>query len=324
MSKKKNPEFEFIINGEKNTNEINKVTLDKYDQSIDFIFSIIFFENFYGEVSSISMFIKDDSSKNIFNTSEFISKFKDPKESIWNRNILEEFLQNLSNTIINPEKSILIKNNKSIKFEEKEKTLIEYLLFIFTPINCYKSNLIEDINEKFEIKFNGNVRNHRYQAYQSELSLVCNLSNFLPIAEMFLIYQDLLNEDNFELYLKVVKNMLEGGKENMKSAKECKFFKILCLFIEKYPKELFSIKILNAFLDIGKTIFKNNFESLCENYFKYILLNEKILSKYNENIQIKFWDNIQLFCESDKSQIENFINMNRICLNIQKCVVKNI
>ena len=100
----------------------------------------------------------------------------------------------------------------------------------------------------------------------------------------------------------------------MRCFKESKFFKIFSLFIEKYPKHLFTEKILEAFFKIGKTIFKNNIESLCSNYFKHILLNEKILAKYDENLQVIFWDNMFKFCESDKSQIESLINMNRMCL----------
>ena len=57
---------------------------------------------------------------------------------------------------------------------------------------------------------------------------------------------------------------------------------------------------------------KNKFESLCDNYFKYILLNGKILSKLEEIFQIAFWNNIYKFCESDKPQIEILININRL------------
>ena len=56
----------------------------------------------------------------------------------------------------------------------------------------------------------------------------------------------------------------------------------------------------------------NKFESLCDNYFKYILLNEKILLKLDENFHIVLWNNIYKFCESDKPQIEILININRL------------
>ena len=88
------------------------------------------------------------------------------------------------------------------------------------------------------------------------------------------------------------------------------------MFIEKFPPKLFTQRILNAFFELAKTLFinMNKGESICDNYFKHILLNEKILSKYNINLQIEFWNKLYLFCQSDKTQIETFININRICL----------
>ena len=133
---------------------------------------------------------------------------------------------------------------------------------------------------------------------------------------MFLVHQELLIEDNLELFLEIINNIITYRKENMKIIKKIKFFEILCLFLEKYPNNIFTSKILKILFLIGKNIFAsiNKFESLCANYFKYILLNEKILSKFDENLQITFWNNIYKFCESDKSQIEILININRLCL----------
>lgn len=87
----------------------------------------------------------------------------------------------------------------------------------------------------------------------------------------------------------------------------------MCLFLEKYPKNVFTEKVLDEFINIGKAIFKDDAE-LCKSYFKYILLNEKILFKYNSDFQIKFWNYIHLFCQSDITQIGNFINMHRLSL----------
>ena len=69
----------------------------------------------------------------------------------------------------------------------------------------------------------------------------------------------------------------------------------------------------------------NKFESLCDNYFKYILLNEKILLKFDENFHTVLWNNIYKFCESDKPQIEILININRICASkdIKRYILSN-
>ena len=50
------------------------------------------------------------------------------------------------------------------------------------------------------------------------------------------------------------------------------------------------------------------------NYFNNILLNEKIISKYSENLQIEFWNELFKLWKDDKIQIETFLNMNRLCL----------
>jgi hypothetical protein len=164
------------------------------------------------------------------------------------------------------------------------------------------------------MKFTGNIRPHKYQCLQKKMGSMGVITNLLPIAEMFIIHPEMLNEKNFGRYLNIIKDLLNNRKYNMKFITDCSFFEILSLFIEKYPKHIFTLQILGSFTDIGKCMFGNNIESLSSIYFEHILLNEKILSKYSEDLQIKFWENILLFCQSDSSQIEVFVNMNRICL----------
>lgn len=150
-----------------------------------------------------------------------------------------------------------------------------------------------------------------------KLFLVNVIKNILPIPEMFLIHPKLLNEKNFQLFLEIIINILRFRKKNMKYFKDCKFFQILSLFIEKYPKNLFTEKTLEYFCEIGKCIFPSKFEILNSNYFKHILLNEKILSKYSEDLQVKFWNTLLLFTQSDEYQVSNYINMNKICFNFK-------
>ena len=174
--------------------------------------------------------------------------------------------------------------------------------------------MIENVLGPINMKFSGNIRPHKFHCYQKRAGDIGIITNILPIAEMFLIHPELLNENNFDIFLNIIKNLLNNRKHNMKYFSECSFFQILSLFIEKYPKTVFTEKTLTTFADIGKCMFVNNIESLSSIYFEHILLNEKILSKYSEDLQIKFWAQILLFCQSDSSQIEVFINMNRICL----------
>ena len=294
----KNNSFQIylFINGENNLTSFNSKT--KFDIKKDKIQSLSFFENFFGEVTSISMLTQNDNSKPIINSAEFLPIFKNFKEGFNKKKYLQKFID-------------IIKKGKDNNF-------MSNFVFCFTPFNFFNINnnfLIEDVFGNYELNIISpkNIRNHRYQFYQKKIYLVCDITNFLPIAELFLIYPSLLTETNLELFLNIIANIIDSRKRNVEAAKESHFFEILFIFIEKYPYQIFTEKVLNAFINIGKIMFKDNLD-LTEIYFKYILLNEKILSKYDKNLQIKFWTQMLLFCESDKEQLENKINMNRICL----------
>ena len=314
-----------FVNGENNLTsfQVKKINLTINDR----INSIKFFNNFYGEVSSISFLwsLKDYGFPGV-NASDFLLEFKNFNQGLWKKKKIDSFLK-----LLKEFDAIGIEKNKSKtvwkkpakiekKFEKNEKDsnrkLIDNLIFTFTPLNYFdkNKNMIENVLGPINMKFSGNIRPHKFHCYQKRAGDIGIITNILPIAEMFLIHPELLNENNFDIFLNIIKNLLNNRKHNMKYFSECSFFQILSLFIEKYPKTVFTEKTLTTFADIGKCMFENNIESLSSIYFEHILLNEKILSKYSEDLQIKFWAQILLFCQSDSSQIEVFINMNRICL----------
>ena len=291
----------------------------------DTINSIKFFNNFYGQVSSMTFLSsqKDFGFPGV-NASEFLLEFKQFKEGLWKKKKIEYFiklLQDFDAVGIEKAKSKTVwkKQINIEKFEKIEKEnakLIDNLIFIYTPLNYYEDNknILGNVVGSLNMKFTGNIRPHKYQCLQKKMGSMGVITNLLPIAEMFIIHPEMLNEKNFGRYLNIIKDLLNNRKYNMKFITDCSFFEILSLFIEKYPKHIFTLQILGSFTDIGKCMFGNNIESLSSIYFEHILLNEKILSKYSEDLQIKFWENILLFCQSDSSQIEVFVNMNRICL----------
>ena len=286
-----------------------------YDHTIEFV---ELFNNFYGEVSSVYMFSQKESGPPGVNSTSFLGELKNYKEGLWKKKKIDEFFQMIQKVyaIDLMSKSVYFKSAKVGSKEDKKKMLSDNLVFIFTPINYSKNrpDMVEDVLGQYQMQFSGNVRNHQFQNYQKKLLYVSDLNNFFPIAEMFLIYPETLNEQNFELFLLIISNMLNDRKQNLKNIKSYKFFNILSMFFEKYPQKIFTEKILNAFYNLAKVLFVNDFVTVCANYFKHILLNEKILSKYNINLQIEFWNKLYLFCQSDKTQIETFININRLCL----------
>ena len=287
----------FLINGENQLSPFKYPTTSiNYKDKIE---SIQFFNNFYGEVSSITILSQNkDFESSSVPPKEFLSEFKLYKEGLWKRKKISNFIKLLEKT------NTKRKNNLNI-------------LFMFTPLNrVYNNdeNMIENAYGTLMLKCSGNIKLHTYQCYQKKIYLINVINNVLPIPEMFLIHPLLLNETNFQLFLEIIINLLKFRKKNMQSFKESKFFQILSLFIERYPKHLFNEKTLEYFWEIGRCIFPSKFEILNSNYFKHILLNEKILSKYSEDLQVKFWNNLLLFTQSDKYQVSSYINMNKICL----------
>ena len=296
-----------FINGENKLTAIN--CKNNLNIETDYIKDLSFFENFFGEVTSITMLMQNDEKNYKLNTAEFLPVFKNFTKGFHKKKYLDKFIEIIS--------------------DEKNNKLINNLIFCFTCFNyynnawqenCDKNNnnnlIIDDIFGNYTLNIidqNNSIRNHRYQYYQKKIYLVCDITNFLPIAELFLIYPEILTEKNFGLFLHIIGNIINIRKRNVEAAKDSKFFDILFIFFEKYNYQIFTKKIMNAFFEIGKIMFQNNLD-LTANYFKHILLNEKILSKYDKNLQMKFWTQMLLFCQSDSQQLENIIKMNRICL----------
>ena len=315
---KKGIQFYFFVNGENVSTpyKIEKLTL-RQDSTIKYI---DFFNNFYGEVSSICMFSQTEQGNPGTNNTTFLSQLKNYSEGIWKKTKFDSFMKFLQtydsvDKDVHALKTVYIKNfnDKSI---DRRKTLYTNMTFLFSPMNTLskKPNVIEDTFGKYQMQYNGNIRIHKYQSYQKKLALVGGFSNFYPIAEMFLIYPETLTEQNLETFLMTINSALNYRKQNIKMVNKSKLIKILSMFMEKYPNKVYTEKILNVLFSLGRTLFTNNSESECSNYFNYILLNEKILSKFNENLQSNFWKQLYLFCQSDITQVEIFLNINRLCL----------
>ena len=316
--------FFFYINGE---NTLSPLALTKKSfTKNDCITSISFFSNFYGEVSSMVLLSQKESGNPSVNNIEFLEEFKSLKEGIWDKRSLDNFIIKLKNTdIVNKgvkklktqaeNKTNELKSTQTLT-AEKKKNLSENIIFIFAPFNFYnnKENVIKNVTSSLELKYTENIRPHKYQCYQKKLELMGVIPNILPIAEMYLVLPKILTEKNLEILIQIITNIVNNRTKNMEQLVDCEFFKIFALFLEKYPESVFTSKILTAFFELGACMFKSNMDKLTSNYFEHILLNEKILSKYNENLQIEFWKRIIKFFESDSTQIDTIVNMKRLSL----------
>ena len=304
--KKKNCQLSFFVNGE---NHVNYNKLDKFLLTKDtYINYIEFFTDFYGEVSSIAMISQQESGPPGIHNITYLSEFKNFKEGLWKKKLMNKFL------LISKKYGYIDKKGAPL-VHGKDKLLQDSFVFIFTPYNIYKSNFVDSTVGDYQMRISGTIRNHILISYQKKITLITNINNFYPIAEMFLMHPQTLSEENFSIYLNIFGNLLNARKHNLKRLNKSKIFRILSIFFEKYPNQVFTEKVLNAFFALGKTLFSNSgAEKLCSEYFTYILLNEKILTKYSQSLQSNFWTQLELYCQSDITQIESFFNINKICL----------
>ena len=187
--KEKAINFYFLLNGESQLNPIKYPNTDiTYKDKID---SIQFFNNFFGEVSSILLLSQNkDLESSLIPPSDFLSELKLFKEGLWKRKVLNNFfdlIKKVNNKKKNKLKIIFIFSAKNKINKEKEKK-IENII--------YNSN---NSNNNLFLNFTGNIRCHKYECYQKKLFLLNGITNILPIGELFLLHSSLLNNVNFEL-----------------------------------------------------------------------------------------------------------------------------
>ena len=139
----------FFINGENSLLPLKIKNLKL--QNNDIINSIVFFDNFYGEVTSISMLsLNHEDSLNIF--SQTLKYFVEFKTGLWKKRYLNNFMQFLQGITFSEKKN---------EGSEKEN-LSKKIVFIFTPFNynINQPNIVEDCLEKYNLTPAGNIRNH--------------------------------------------------------------------------------------------------------------------------------------------------------------------
>ena len=291
--------------------------------------SIKLFENFIGKVSSFMIISKVTEQKE----ANYYSNIK--KYGFYKNKILLDFI--LSN-----EKSYFAecknykylekcKSNKAISFYDfhLNKQNIKNMIAIFCPFAYNKfDNKVDDIFGHFVGVLGENDGVNNYIKNSKRIIKLGGINNLLPIIELMystiskskknkfnLVDGSILTQSTFYEFLNLIKIIVIGYTDNLINANKTSFFSSLSLFIEKFPPHLFTPKILQILLDIGKETFQNLDKwNSKENYINLILLNEKIISKYNAENQILLWKNIYSFFTSDATQIKEFFDIKKICL----------
>ena len=285
----------------RNPIQLTNTKLKKEDK----ICSINFFDNFYGEITSIIIFSQNQNDwfNILFKNSKI---FTEMKKGLWNKKSILNFIKNVKDSIYGGKK------------KDKEGGAVnmgEDFFSIFTPINYEIShpNVIGDSLGKYHLDIDGNIKNIKYYPFIKNLHQFCSINNFLPLAEMFIIYQkEVLNNKNFLKYFKLISKIVKE-KNNVIMMNTINFFKILGLYLEQIPKEYFNEDIINEFDNIGNIILSQDIKEIKSDFFAEILLNEKIISKYSINLRIIFWNKFLQLYSAKKENLENYLDIKNLC-----------
>ena len=245
--------------------------------------SITLFENLIGKITSILFFsyaIEEDKIKSFFSSMEeqgfyklkFLYKFllaNDKEYSQFSKNYkyYESFKNNIS------------KLPKIIDIGTKDQNIKNLMCFLCPFCYDHNKNQIDDVFGNFIGVLSDEDGVNNYINHYKKIKQIGGINNLLPIAELMLLTQsknknsDLncdnyinyklldkyaLTENTFLKYLTIIKKILIGKKHNLNDANNRKFFSSLGLFLEKFPRNIFTPKILNTFLEIGKEAFQYN------------------------------------------------------------------
>ena len=293
------------------------------------------FENFIGKISSILFFSFALNEKKIleqFTNVDYLSS------GFYKNKILFRFLYSQNENYFKYEnnykykdlyKDVKISKN-NFNFESKNKK-INNLINLFCPFAYNKeTNQLDDIFGNYLGKLSKNDGANFFINYTKDIIQIGDINNLIPIAELMLsslngtpnpsytqVEKGILSEQTFLEFLSIIKLILNKHKRNIKYINSSSsFLWNLSLFLEKFPRNIYTEKIMNIFIDIEKEINiidSNDIKSNNEYYINYILLNENIFSKFAEENQNKFWKRFFELFREDLTKLENYINISRIC-----------
>ena len=304
------------------------------NQKID---NIKLFENFLGKISSLLFFSfpLNQNQVNLFGPQlSYLGK------GFYKNKILFRFLNfnqdNYLDNSINYKYRIEYENEKIfekyLSLESKDKNE-KNIISLFCPFAYYKeTNQLDDIFGNYTGILSKNDGVIYFTNYYGNLQLIGGVDNLLPIAELMYssiqgspnpsytqVTNDLLAENTLFEYLSIIEIILHNHHNNLKYFISNNFFQILSVFLERYPKKVFSDRIFNIILEIGIEILENDFGKLPHDnshYINCILLNEEIFSKFSEESQIKLWQIIYKLSTDfpqDALILKNFFDTERFC-----------
>ena len=292
------------------------------------ISDIKLFQNFLGLSTSILFFSFELNTKQI-------QYFNSLKYGFFKNKLLYEFFAKndkkyLGNGVNQYKYANQFKVDKYLElfdFSLKKQTIKGLISFLCPFTYNKEKNVIDDIFGNFIGEFSENDGINNYQKKANSIRSLGGMNNLLPIVELMYstisksksikynyIDKSILTEKTFLEFCKVLNTILNEREKNLIDGNKRKFFSSFGLFLEKFPPNIFTNEILKIFFDIGKGAFKITENIYKETFINMILLNEKIISKFSQEDQLKLWDYVKNCFDSDYSQMKDSIDMKKICM----------
>ena len=316
---------------------LSTVFFPKNFDTNDKIDNIILFDNLIGKVTSIISFtfLIENKLMNFFNTNLYGGFYKNKILFRFLHSIDKEYGKNIQNFKYYEEykadKNMSKTYNINIGLKDINKNRIISILCPF--MYNHNTNTIDDafgiFIGKLKIKYDGVSV---YSNNSKNILKLGGINNLLPIAELMLsslkgktnnlVDKNLLTENTLLEYLKIIKQILNNHKQSIIEVNDNYFFSSFGLLLEKYPSKIFTIDILNIFLEIYKETLKfkaatqlNNTEKSPVNYrfISIIIFNTKIIEKFSFENQQKIWEGIyNIFKQDNNIQIKDELDIPKI------------
>ena len=314
--------LKLIINS---SEELIKVELKDDFPLYEIIKSINLFENLIGKVSSVLFFSFCIDNKLM----ELLRN--EYKRGFYKNKYLFQFLYSNEKDYFKN-----VKNYKYCNKFKKENTSSKYLninshdqhvknlMVFFCPFTYNKDyKIVDDIFGNFIGVLNQNDGVITYKNYIKSLDNIGGINNLLPLGELMLLNnKNNLAKESFEEFIQIIKIIFSNNLKSLSEAYSLNFFSTLALFLERLDKNIFNEKILETFLLLGKeelNYSKNNIilynienENEKDNFIRDILLNIKIIEKFDIQTQILLWDKLFFYFKSDYYQIKESFNISKI------------
>ena len=279
----------------KNSNEpINKL-LDYPNLNNQKITSLGICKDFTGLLSNVFMINESLSQPNIIND---LLNYNYGFYNERNIRIFKDYLEKSDD--------LAPVNNKNTKYINEFRLFFDNIVFMYSPCRTKGSickDLVDIINAEISTYSEGNLTGGVFNESSSTIYTVNGISILLPIFEFIFNSQygtPVILEESLNLLINIF-NKKEYYNDIYAVKKDREFFPFLQHIIEKYDNSvntncnLFTYEIMNIMMNIANVLIKNinqYFEHV-KDFFRLIVFNPKIISKYDSKLQMELWKKVE-------------------------------